>query len=91
MIAEDTLYHTLQACSNVAYHSVLRDFDVLIISKRVLTEESVSLFSWRLEWMRDSHYRHIFKVVISYTVLTQNYPPPLFCWLGLATSMGGGL
>ena len=24
------------------------------------------------------------------TVLTRNYAPPLFCWLGLATSMGGG-
>ena len=24
------------------------------------------------------------------TVLTRNYAPP-FCWLGLATSMGGGL
>ena len=62
MIAKDTLYHTLQACSIVTYYSVLRDFDVLIISKRVLTEESVSLFAWRLEWMRHSHYRHIFKV-----------------------------
>ena len=35
---------------NVAYYSVLRDFDALIISERILTEESVSLFAWRLEW-----------------------------------------
>jgi len=26
----------------------------------------------------------------THTVLTRTYAPP-FCWLGLATSMGGGL
>ena len=33
------------------------------------------------------YYGQVYEV---YTVLTRNYaPPPPFCWLGLATSMGG--